>query len=88
LTGLKKSGNLGPVSTQEIIAELPKLNRSELEQVNLKLSELLFHAGGFPRSWSAAETIRRGGSRFALGLFWQAILIHNFPVVIPPQFVL
>ncbi len=29
------------MSTQEIIAELPKLNRSELEQVNLKVSELL-----------------------------------------------
>jgi hypothetical protein len=29
------------VSTQEIIAELPKLNLSEVEQVNLKVSELL-----------------------------------------------
>ena len=29
------------MSTQEIIAELPKLNRQELEQVNLRLSELL-----------------------------------------------
>lgn len=29
------------MSTQEIIAELPKLNRQELEQVDLKLSELL-----------------------------------------------
>jgi len=29
------------VSTQEIIAELPKLNRRELEQVNSKLHELL-----------------------------------------------
>ena len=29
------------MSTQEIIAELPKLNRRELEQVNLKISELL-----------------------------------------------
>ena len=29
------------MSTQEIIAELPKLNRWELEQVNSKLHELL-----------------------------------------------
>ncbi len=29
------------MSTQEIIAELPKLNRQELEQVDLKLHELL-----------------------------------------------
>jgi len=29
------------MSTQEIIAELPKLNRGELEQVSLKLKELL-----------------------------------------------
>jgi len=29
------------MSTQEIIAELPKLNRQELEEVSLKLSELL-----------------------------------------------
>jgi hypothetical protein len=29
------------MSTQEIIAELPKLNRRELEQVNMKLNELL-----------------------------------------------
>lgn len=29
------------MSTQEIIAELPKLNRRELEQVNSKLHELL-----------------------------------------------
>jgi len=29
------------MSTQEIIAELPKLNRHDLEQVKLKLSELL-----------------------------------------------
>ena len=29
------------MSTQEIIAELPKLNRRELEEVNLKLNELL-----------------------------------------------
>ena len=29
------------MSTQEIIAELPKLNRKELEQVDLKLHELL-----------------------------------------------
>jgi len=29
------------VSTQEIIAELPKLNRRELEKVNSKLRELL-----------------------------------------------
>jgi hypothetical protein len=29
------------MSTQEIIAELPKLNRQDLEQVKLKLSELL-----------------------------------------------
>jgi mRNA-degrading endonuclease RelE of RelBE toxin-antitoxin system len=29
------------MSTQEIIAELPKLNRQDLEQVSSKLSELL-----------------------------------------------
>jgi len=29
------------MSSQEIIAELPKLNRMELEEVNSKLSELL-----------------------------------------------
>jgi hypothetical protein len=29
------------MSTQEIIAELPKLNRQELERVNMKLRELL-----------------------------------------------
>ena len=29
------------MSTQEIIAELPKLNRQELEQVDLMLRELL-----------------------------------------------
>ncbi|MGB8354767.1 MAG: hypothetical protein WCD79_12810 [Chthoniobacteraceae bacterium] len=29
------------MSVQEIIAELPKLNRGELEQVSLKLRELL-----------------------------------------------
>jgi hypothetical protein len=33
--------HFGDMSTQEIIAELPKLSRRELEQVNLKLSELL-----------------------------------------------
>jgi hypothetical protein len=41
LTGSKESVNFDGVSTQEIIAELPKLNRRELEKVNLKLSELL-----------------------------------------------
>jgi len=29
------------VSTQEIIAELPKLNRQELEEVKMRLGELL-----------------------------------------------
>jgi hypothetical protein len=29
------------MTAQEIIAELPTLNRQELEQVNIKLSELL-----------------------------------------------
>jgi hypothetical protein len=37
------------MSTQEIIAELPKLNRGELEQVNLKLHELLA-SGVAPRA--------------------------------------
>jgi hypothetical protein len=37
----KEKRHFGIVSTQEIIAELPKLNRGELEQVNLKVSELL-----------------------------------------------
>ena len=37
------------MSTQEIIAELPKLNRQELEEVSLKLSELLA-ASATPRS--------------------------------------
>jgi len=41
------------MSTQEIIAELPKLNRRELEEVNLKLSELL----------SAPAASRVGGRR-------------------------
>jgi mRNA-degrading endonuclease RelE of RelBE toxin-antitoxin system len=50
------------VSTQEIIAELPKLNRSELEQVNSKLHELLatppaLRAAG-PRLKKFAGTVR------------------------------
>ena len=46
------------MSTQEIIAELPKLNRWELEQVDLKLHELL--------SASAAPTLSgQGIKRFA-----------------------
>ncbi|MGA3170720.1 MAG: hypothetical protein ABSE62_06870 [Chthoniobacteraceae bacterium] len=36
-----KKRHFGGVSTQEIIEELPKLNRRELEQVNSKLNELL-----------------------------------------------
>jgi len=38
---LGEKRHFAPMSTQEIIAELPKLNRRELEQVNLKLRELL-----------------------------------------------
>jgi hypothetical protein len=38
---LEERRHFARMSTQEIIAELPKLNRRELEQVNLKLSELL-----------------------------------------------
>jgi mRNA-degrading endonuclease RelE of RelBE toxin-antitoxin system len=50
------------VSTQEIIAELPKLNRRELEQVNSKLHELLAtppapRAAG-PRLKQFAGTVR------------------------------
>ena len=37
----EKKRHFAGMSTQEIIAELPKLNRRELEQVSLKLSELL-----------------------------------------------
>ena len=38
---IEEKRHFAEMSTQEIIAELPKLNRSELEQVNLKVSELL-----------------------------------------------
>jgi hypothetical protein len=46
------------VSTQEIIAELPKLNRQELEEVNSKLRELL-------AAPAASDAVRRGLKRFA-----------------------
>ena len=38
---LGETRHFSSMSTQEIIAELPKLNRRELEQVNSKLHELL-----------------------------------------------
>jgi len=44
------------VSTQEIIAELPKLNRQELEQVNLKLNELLARPAA---SGAAARSLKK-----------------------------
>ena len=34
------------MSTQQIIAELPKLNRAELEQVDARLHELLQRSSG------------------------------------------
>ncbi len=43
------------MSKQEILAELPNLTRSELEQVNARLHELLEHTGGkSPKSWGEA----------------------------------
>ncbi len=38
---LTKTRHFPSMRTQEIIAELPKLNRKELEEVNMKLNELL-----------------------------------------------
>ena len=49
------------VSVQEIIAELPKLNRTELEQVSLKLRELL-------STLAAPGEVSRGLKQFAGGV--------------------
>jgi hypothetical protein len=53
------------MSTQEIIAELPRLDRAELEQVNLKLHELL------------AATARSHGEARRLKQF--AGVLHGLP---------
>lgn len=46
---------LHPMSAQEIIAELPKLSRPELEQVDSKLHQLLQSNGGTSAgSWGDA----------------------------------
>lgn len=42
------------MSTQEIIAELPKLTQKELEQVEAKLHELLMATGNSDKSWGNA----------------------------------